>query len=135
MIDLSKHYEITPQWLGGFFDGEGLVGLYTDKELEVKLAQQDPTVLVLIAAKFSDWSWGYSQNASELRFYNLNAKPFLEYIQKYVIVKKTQVDCALAFLAGKISREDCITFLKNEKRNHPQCSKYNKDKNANKISI
>lgn len=118
MIDLTKVYEITPQWLAGFFDGEGLVAIYQDNRknccgLTVKIAQKDPSILMLIAAKFNNASWGSSQKCGELRYYGKNSREILEYIRPYVIVKKTQVELAIRFLDGE--RNDIVKLVKQEK--------------------
>jgi hypothetical protein len=113
MIDLTKVYDITPQWLAGFFDGEGMVGIYNNS-LEVKISQKDPTILVLIASKFNHCSWGNSQKAAELRFYGSSALEILEYITPYAIVKKTQIVLALQFLNG-IYPKNIEELLKLEK--------------------
>lgn len=96
---------LTPQWLAGFFDGEGCVCVHKCASdfsftFQVTVSQAEPKILALIALKF-----GLSVNVSKsngrrmfvARAMGRGAIPFLEYIKDHVVCKRRQVEAALEF--------------------------------------
>lgn len=117
MIDLNNVYEITPQYLAGFFDGEGCITI--EKKLRgfsllIQFSQKDPSILILISTKFTNGNWNNNQSCVNLRYYGTNVKQVLEYIRPYVIVKKSQIEIALRFLNGS-DKQKMYELIKQEK--------------------
>ena len=97
---------ITPQWLAGFFDGEGCVcaskrgdNIYN---IDVSIAQTgNPLLLMMIAAKFPNSNYvDYkprlgSKNAQVIRWIGRYTIEILEYIKDHSIIKKVQIEAAL----------------------------------------
>lgn len=97
---------LTPQWLAGFFDGEGCVSATMHKtrnpRLIVHITQSDLQLMTLIAMKFSPDGCMYSpvrkKCAREKRpiycvsFGGKSCLPILEYIRPYVILKRKLVE-------------------------------------------
>lgn len=96
---------ITPQWLAGFFDGEGSVyiqkqasnGCYT---VSVCITQSEPKILALVALKFgmklaSTRSVG--RQCYAVRLHGRMVVPVLDYIKDHVVCKRRQVFAALEF--------------------------------------
>ena len=92
---------LSPQWLAGFFDGEGCVGVYTNgnsTKLDVSVAQKDPGILAIISLKFpSKVTYAKKDGTHHIAWCGRNALPFLEFIKDHTIVKKRQVDLAIEF--------------------------------------
>lgn len=92
---------LTPQWLAGFFDGEGCVssaiGPSGAVNIAVSLPQKKPEVLSLIAMRFPAEvrlcraSKGLSRYYHQIDYIANSAIPLLEYIKEHVIVKRDQV--------------------------------------------
>lgn len=100
--------KITPQWLAGFFDGEGCVSICDNKSgyitLHVSITQADLLILSLIALKFKDYNDIYERkypgNRKSVHIISWNGKKaleILEYIKDCVIVKKEVVDLGIEF--------------------------------------
>lgn len=100
---------ITPQWLAGFFDGEGSISVYKSSvsglyALDVSITQCDSKLISLIGLKFSPCSGPRQRKSS----FGTNRKPafvvswsggsslkILHYIKDHVIRKKIQVETAI----------------------------------------
>ena len=103
----SRHVGATPQWMAGFFDGEGCVnitqvGKKRYGQLRVYIVNTDPAVLGLIAATYGGMltaprtaKAGWKPFRSVV-FIAGSAAEFLEAIRPYVILKKAQVELGLA---------------------------------------
>lgn len=104
--------QVSPQYIAGLFDGEGYVGIRrrndtknTSYRCQVEIANTNRNVLEEISAqhggvirlkKNKDAHCWYTLN-----FYtNKDSKEILELIKDHVIVKKDQVDLALACMEG-----------------------------------
>jgi intein-encoded DNA endonuclease-like protein len=94
---------LTPQYLAGFFDGEGCVCVSKSSNvlsIRVSISQAEPKILALVAFKFG---MSLSVNRLPNRYVysaNLGGRsviPFLEYIKDHVICKRRQVIAALEF--------------------------------------
>jgi LAGLIDADG-like domain len=96
---------ITPQWLAGFFDGEGCVVVSKQEKnschtFSVCITQSEPKVLALIALRFG---FGVNQTKNlgrrcyTIRITGSKAVPFLTYIKDHVVCKRRQVEAALEF--------------------------------------
>jgi len=105
---------LSPQWLAGFFDGEGCV-TFIDRVLpdgrknilvRVSISQKEVGILAIISLKFpackidsfkqpykGDKPGGHT--AHQLYWNGSKVIPFLEYIKDHVIVKKRQVELGL----------------------------------------
>lgn len=102
----SEHLEalarITPQWLAGFFDGEGCVSVvryrYGLPALRVDLIQSEYNILYLIGLKFGKQPTAktrrnpMSKQGWCLSFGGKNAIPFLEFIRPHVVLKRKLVE-------------------------------------------
>lgn len=92
---------ITPQYVAGFFDGEGCVTVvrqhYNMPSLIVHLTQCDQHILTLIGIKFNRLPTKKTRRNPKhreawcLAFAGKSALPFLEYVLPYVILKKKLV--------------------------------------------
>lgn len=110
MVDIAPR--ITPQWLAGFFDGEGCVSaskrgpMYSVK---VSIAQSDPIILSVIALKFNNTTFSCSESKLSKRpsfaviWTGRSVLEILEYIKDHVIVKRKQVEAAIE-LANILSK-------------------------------
>src|SRR6267154_4935775 len=105
---LEAAVRITPQWLAGFFDGEGCVSVVLDRYkrpyLRCFLTQTDVQILVLINIKYggnlqdhkSKNTDGYKRRPGHRLFwFGIDARLFLHVIKDHVICKKRQVELAL----------------------------------------
>lgn len=116
---------VTPQWLAGFFDGEGTVdirlrrthgGKYMRFELRCQIVQRDPLPLLLIAEAYG----GSIQKAktSSCSAWVVGAKAaeaFLRAIAPHSVCKSAQIAVALRFSETiKLSR---TTLTADEVRN------------------
>ena len=97
---------ITPQWLAGFFDGEGsvTVGLRPGGQhfIAVGVSQHDLTLLTLIGLKFPGCNGPYPvsgrRTSFEIRWSGDAAGPFLEAIKDFVVLKRRQVELGIEFV-------------------------------------
>jgi hypothetical protein len=118
---------MTPQWIAGFFDGEGCVSPKiehhgTIANVRVSVTQKDPTILSLIGLKFpgGHFSIKNRQIASgkattvthELMYTGASCQALLEYIKDHSIVKKEQILLGLdmcklvTYSGGKLSEAE-----------------------------
>jgi LAGLIDADG-like domain len=104
---ISAIPRITPQWVAGFFDGEGSVSatIAYDKyaSVDVTITQKDPKILALIMLKYDSGKIMTKTGAggavcSQLRIRGRNAETFLKDIAPHVIVKRRQVEKAMEML-------------------------------------
>lgn len=122
-----------PIYLAGLFDGEGCISLSMRSDtgnhrLCVNYAQKDPTILIYIRMAYG----GEIDGACHLRWVGISAKPILEMLLPYLVIKKKQALAALRFIETigikdrdnstpdhiyKI-RQEIHTILKEEK--HPE---------------
>lgn len=101
---LETTVRLTPQWLAGFFDGDGCVYAevtkYNYPYVNVSISQVDPGIISLIAIKYGG-KMGDPSFRKGLRPYHRvgwhgkDAKPILEVLKDYVICKKRQVELGL----------------------------------------
>lgn len=109
---------ITPEWLAGFFDGEGCVHAWVSKESRayagIVLSQNDVNILALIMTKFG--GIGSLQNqkhngAYEWRCNGRTALPFLQCIRPHVVIKRRQVELAIRIidLISQPNTDDSLT--------------------------
>ena len=112
---LESAARITPQWVAGFFDGEGTVcaskagPMYN---VSVMFTNTDLRVLTLLALKFQpcvgpDLKKTHFGNKPcyRIKWGGRRAIEFLEYIKDHVIVKRVQVEAGLE-IARFVSRRD-----------------------------
>jgi intein-encoded DNA endonuclease-like protein len=121
---------LTPQWLAGFFDGEGCISITNRHNgsgvnyprLSVTITQSEPTLLTLIGLKFTNdlgdvvcpvrkGTKKEKKPCYSLRMTGKNARPFLEYVRPYVILKRKLVEWAIEMteLTGERGRRDLLT--------------------------
>lgn len=97
--------KMTPEWMAGFFDGEGCVSAYLRNgvmKLDVFVAQSNFPVIAAIAAIFRQQPRAHCQSKRtcySVHFTGRGCQEFLEYIKDHVIVKRQQVLIALEFVA------------------------------------
>jgi hypothetical protein len=118
---------LTPQWLAGFFDGEGCVSPKiehhgTIANVRASLTQKDPTILALIGLKFPGAHFSVKNRTiasgkattvtHELMYTGASCQAILEYIKDHLIVKKEQVLLGLemcklvTYTGGKLSESE-----------------------------
>jgi LAGLIDADG DNA endonuclease family protein len=104
---------ISPQWLAGFFDGDGYVGIMRFRSsasarkwylrLKCNFTNKDVFTLAVIAKKFGcsqpilKQAKKYKSDVYELDICGERAVSFLETIKDYVIIRREQVELALEF--------------------------------------
>lgn len=100
---------LKPEYIAGFFDGEGSVVAHKAKHApmwsaRITLTQKDPKILAAIAMKYCDgvivctkYGGGKYKNhlCNCLQWQGRFALPFLESIEPHVIVKRAQVVAAI----------------------------------------
>lgn len=122
---IEKVSKITPEWLAGFFDGEGCINArFTSgvPSLRVTLTQKEPSIILAISLKYSGGlihplkhklKDDKSQTITYCLTYNgNNSVNILKAIEPFVIVKKAQIVLALEFSkfitysGGKLTQEE-----------------------------
>jgi len=111
---------ITPQWLAGFFDGEGCVSIYTIKpstpfgQLNVEIAQNDKGLLSAIQLLYPEFRLRQPRKSAacwQLKAVGTSAKRFLADIYPHSIRKREQIGLALDFIETLVvhtqRRESC----------------------------
>ena len=94
---------LTPEWLAGFFDGEGCVSCVRHRgmpSLSVNITQCDQSILTLIGMKYGSGRAPLAKprrgarhsQGFVLQFCGKSALPFLEAIAPHVILKRKQVE-------------------------------------------
>lgn len=99
--------EVTPEWVAGFFDGEGTVdirlrrthgGKYIRFELRAQIVQRDPMPLLMIAEVFGgSIQKAKGHSCSMWVATGPTAAKFLETISQHTICKTDQIAVALRF--------------------------------------
>jgi hypothetical protein len=96
---------LTPQWLAGFFDGEGCVTTVrhhgTMPSLVANITQAEQNILTLIAMKFGGRCYlrkvkGAKKGNWCVQYGGRSALPLLQFIQPHVILKRKLVDWGIA---------------------------------------
>jgi hypothetical protein len=112
---------ITPQWLAGFFDGEGSVCAFFDGQrfkLQVELTQKNKYILCLVALKFSQGTIRLQKSVKgsyhKLAWHNGNCISLLEYIAPYCIFKSEIVNEALKL--SKMFNQDGFSRIDDTER-------------------
>lgn len=108
MIDISK---LTPEWLAGFFDGEGCVCISVNgksQALRVNITQADHDLLLAIkqrygagygpARKGRRTKSGRGSVVYEISWSGNKCKDILELLSKHVVKKVAQVAIGLKFI-------------------------------------
>ena len=136
---LEAAARVTPQWLAGFFDGEGSVvavkhpnnGVYS---FFVHISQKEGKILSLIQFLYGGNMYPLSRRNHKwfmLKWTGKTSIKFLEAIKDHVICKKRQVDAALALAQlitnGGHSHASAVTSSAAEKR--AECAKMIVDAN------
>lgn len=114
---------LSPQYLAGFFDGEGCVriervyvkyvrgpnkGKYRSRpvyRLAVKISQARPEVLLLMQQQFNGGCMTHCHgnvtakrtHAHQLEFRGQRARDFLSVISDYIVIKKAEIELAEVF--------------------------------------
>lgn len=96
--------EINVQYIAGFFDGEGYIGVKGGNNLSVTLTNNHKEVLEQVQKKFYGvltaprlYGVKLGKEAWVLNFYGKHAKLFLEAVCPYLVVKKNQARLALTY--------------------------------------
>lgn len=100
---ISSIPRITPQWLAGFFDGEGYVCTQnTDGWLRVRvgITQKDPRILTLIMLKYNEGNINYHKRSDchNLIFCGKNSLRMLNDILPFCVVKLRLVEKAVELI-------------------------------------
>jgi LAGLIDADG-like domain len=101
---LEAAARLTPQWVAGFFDGEGCVTSSKDRQghatLHVCVAQSEPKILVLLQGLLGgSFSINTTRGSRGYKLYwnGRNSLSILEYIKDHVICKRRQVEAGIEF--------------------------------------
>ena len=97
---------LTAEYLAGFFDGEGCISGSTcngNSNLSITITQRKSEILYMIDKRFPTKRGVFPKGGTKRPCFRLawglnEAKPLLEYIKDYVIIKKSQVELALKFI-------------------------------------
>jgi hypothetical protein len=103
---------VTPQWLGGFFDGEGCVRCIKSgsrgSSVHVQITQRDSTILAFIAYMYSGnlngpyrkvTPLGKISSITEVNWTSKRGiRTFLSLIKDFVVIKRPQVEAALEMI-------------------------------------
>lgn len=113
---MDSHETVYLAYLAGFFDGEGCIAILKNRfvrkdcsiyhpryDLSIAISNQNLEVLLDVHKTFGG-SITNHPNAYQWRVSALSAKAFLEAIQPYIRVKKTQLELALIFQELKSGR-------------------------------
>lgn len=97
---LEAAARITPQWLAGFFDGEGTVctrdGNSGVPGVVVSISQKDSVILSLIHVMFDGGSLSTNnRNVSGVEWSGRDCIKILEFVKDHVICKRKQVELGL----------------------------------------
>ena len=109
--EMPKNYEISLEYIAGFFDGEGYIGVsyLHDKYyiLKCQFTNTNKEILEIIQSKLGgdiNKSMIYDSKRigkCDLTFYSQNCKIVIEKMLQHLIIKKDQVEVALEFHIGK----------------------------------
>lgn len=93
--------ELTPQYIAGFFDGEGSITVTKDLSLQVVIGQNNEEVLLAIARFFGTGKVsgqkirrGHKQ-CFVIRWCGKNAATMLERIKEFLVLKKHRAELAI----------------------------------------
>lgn len=105
------NFPMTPEYVAGFFDGEGCVSLTKRQnkgygsphvQLQVMIANSHEGIIDLFMKQFggfkSEKPTGFGSTSFCLKFSSEEAEAFLRYIQYDVIIKAREVEVALALI-------------------------------------
>ena len=98
MIDTTK---LTPEWLAGFFDGEGSVTFTRDQSLQVVIAQSREDILLAIADFVGNGvvkvnkRFATRKPECTLRWCGKNAARVLEILLPHLIIKHRQAEIGI----------------------------------------
>ena len=111
MMNINDPLKITPQWLAGFFDGEGCVSgnFRTDggTSIGVSITQTDPIIIGYICSMFPggnvikrepNTGGFHRKSCFTIKWANGHAEAFLLFIRDHVILKNKQVELAIKFI-------------------------------------
>ena len=115
---------LTPQWVAGFFDGEGSVSAeksgasYT---VRITITQKDPKILALIALKYGNGGMMSYHGANgavcnRVRWAGRSALPFLRDVVPHVVVKRRAVEKAIELLELVSHTAERLTDEDNSRR-------------------
>ncbi len=106
---------LSDQYIAGLFDGEGSVVIgktgEREHELALTISNNHQDVLVMIATKYPGAVVPNKDRCYLYRCGHKAAQVFLENIQPFVVIKKLQVELALAFRVTFITR---VSYLSDE---------------------
>lgn len=97
---------VTPQWLAGFFDGEGCVSIHKAGRtwsVRVDITQNDPVILTLITIVVGSGKVNaMTHNKCNNTYYRVywagkDTLPLLHFVKEHVIRKRVQVEAAIEF--------------------------------------
>lgn len=109
---IDRVAKVTPEWLAGFFDGEGCVSsqIINNKRgrISVTITQKEPSIILAISMKYPGGTIckrektlknnkGFTTHW-QLTYWDLCGLNFLKSIQPFVIQKLPQVNLALEFM-------------------------------------
>ena len=123
---------ISIEYLAGFFDAEGYVGVVKLKGgfgLRCTLTNTNELVMQKIQSEFggklySKWLSNPEHNHQKvLTWHGEECKEFLNMIKNYTIIKRTQIDLALTFPIGEHNKNDEKEYIYKELRKMKQVRK------------
>lgn len=126
--------DITPQWLAGFFDGEGCVHSHASAKsynVLITLTNCDLEIMALLFSKFPNGQitdkakFEKRRSCLRIAWQGRFAKDLLSYILPYSIIKKQRINAALSMLQlvdkGRTEgREEFYNVIKNANENRSE---------------
>lgn len=115
---------ISPQYVAGFFDGEGCVGLYRNSggtktyRPRARFTNTNRKVLVEIQNKYGGCLYSAKSDKGENFIHRLDISrkdalhKLFEEIREYLVIKDTQVDVLMDYLGGKIDGDKAKVRLR-----------------------
>jgi hypothetical protein len=106
-VVLLAHNSMTdyPSYFAGLFDGEGCVGIYTNKvqskdylTLEATVRMNNSLAIKQLVEEYPEAQFKYHAPVWHVRLVGKKAKRFLSDIEPHALVKKSQIQLALEYL-------------------------------------
>ena len=122
---------ITPEWIAGFFDGEGSVSAYSTRtrrgkglyeNIKIAMSQNDYSLMKAIQSRHQEFHLRESpKNHWQLACWGKKAEPFLRLIEPLCIRKHSQIVLALELigtlaLKGRLSHRESVSEETMERR-------------------